>query len=316
MNPDISVFSKEIIDELDHVALPWAVEALEDQGLLALKVKVAIVKKGRSAQLRGPIIFPAALFECWCDDDNDDAHDMDVCDDDSGSDEASGDGSSTSVCDQEEASDDDDSSQKSNDSQSSRKRTREVGDWDDSDVDDDASEFDFENEDFFEKCAENPLDETATFRYAKVRTVSLSPELDTSGLPTCNYFFTCSCGFPIREGVSCRHILAVVFLMLSVTQGADNDQIDMSHIKLSGLLDMSLCDKVKYHAILHDQGDHFPSNNTHFKPLIERNIAIEYLSQASVDPDRISHKSGLPEQQHFEEFVEVQKHLTSARFLW
>ena len=75
INPNDSMFSKENVDDLDAVAVPWAVEALEDQGLLALKVHVALTKKGPSAQKGSSRPLPAAEFQCWCPDDMDDAPD-------------------------------------------------------------------------------------------------------------------------------------------------------------------------------------------------------------------------------------------------
>ena len=178
---------------------------------------------------------------------------------------------------------------------------------DDCDMDDGGSEFDFDNEDLLEACEEAPLDDTAVFRYKKVRTVTLNPELEEHGLPTGNYFFTCTCGFHIREGVSCRHILAVLFHMLSVTQDVFRDDIDLSDIKLDWLLDMTLCDKLKYYAVLNGQGEHFPVNKNFFKPLIARKVAIDYLSQADpvVNSANVVPKAGLPENDHFEEDVEV-----------
>jgi hypothetical protein len=319
INPNDSLFSKEKVDELDAVAVPWAVEALEDQGLLALKVHVALTKKGRSAQKGSSQPLLAAEFQCWCpdqDDINDAAPDDVNCSEDSCSDSDESGGSTDSES----------SGAEEDDGEVPTKRMRSLegagddvsGDCDgddgldkifldDCEVDDGGSEFDFDNEEFLASCEEAPLDDTAVFRYKKVRTVTLNPELEQHGFPTGNYFFTCTCGFHIREGVSCRHILAVLFHMLSVTQDIFRDEIDVSHIKLDGLLDMSLCDKVKYYAVLNGQGEHFPVNKNFFKPLIAREVATDYLSKAVpvVDCANIVPKAGLPEDDHFEQSVEV-----------
>jgi hypothetical protein len=110
-----------------------------------------------------------------------------------------------------------------------------------------------------------------------------------------------------RVGLLYKSKCNAVFHMLSVTQDVFRDEIDVSHIKLDGLLDMSLCDKVKYYAVLNGQGEHFPVNKIFFKPLIAREVATDYLSKAVpvVDCANIVPKAVLPEDDHFEQSVEV-----------
>jgi hypothetical protein len=61
---------------------------------------------------------------------------------------------------------------------------------------------------YIDRCTKRPLGRTR-FKWAKVRTVSVAPQYDDDRKFTGNYALICSCGFPVRIGVVCRHILAV-----------------------------------------------------------------------------------------------------------
>ena len=75
-------------------------------------------------------------------------------------------------------------------------------------------EEDFDAEAFVAECQAKPLPRNAVFRWAKVRTVTISPQWDDKGKLTGKYTFLCDCGFQKRIGVCCRHILAVLFTMV------------------------------------------------------------------------------------------------------
>ena len=310
INPDISIFAKDDIDELDHIALPWAIEALEDQALLALRVTAVLKKKGHAASQRNSENkLPAAEFACWCDEDLDDAvdHSSEEESDDGGDDVTDGDDERGDDVDEDDAHDDDDVADDDDDNEYGEKESTPRGkrlrddDSEDNDSNSDNSEFQFDNDEFLQTCADQPMPANATFFYKRIRLVQLFPELDQSGMPTGNYFFFCTCGFPIREGVSCRHILAVLLIMLTDIHG----KFDLSKLKLEQLLNMNICSKDRYHAVLNGQGQHFPFNNSFFKPAIPRTVAMEYLSSAVVTADADIPESGLPEEQESEVHLQV-----------
>jgi hypothetical protein len=299
INPDISIFSKDNIDELDHIALPWAIEALEDQALLALRVTAVLKKKGHAASQRNSESkLPAAEFACWCEEDLDDAVDHSSDEEIDKQGEGNGDDDSGDEEDEDDAADDDvadddDDDENGEKEVTSRGKRLHEDEFEDDDSNSDNSEFQFDNDEFLHTCAEQPMPENATFFYKRIRLVQLFPELGQSGVPTGNYIFFCTCGFPIREGVSCRHILAVLLIMLTDAQG----KFDLSKLKLDQLLNMNICSKDRYHAVLNGHGQHFPFNNTFFKPAIPRTVAMAYLSSAVVAANADIPASGLPEEE-------------------
>jgi hypothetical protein len=137
----------------------------------------------------------------------------------------------------------------------------------------------FNVDEFLDQCIAAPLEGCTKFHWTKVRTVWVAPRYDDALRNTGKYILACSCGFPTRIGVVCRHIFAVLFHMLcnvlrtvptsnSVDSGdsadSSDDQaaphptsIDWSIISLQELCSMDIVSKVKYHAALHGRGNLF-----------------------------------------------------------
>jgi hypothetical protein len=83
MNPDESVFTKKNLDAMDAVMLPWAVESLEEQAALGLRMKVIFAKKGKTKKTKSHdtsrTLPDAGEFKVWFDDgegSNDDGDEM------------------------------------------------------------------------------------------------------------------------------------------------------------------------------------------------------------------------------------------------
>jgi hypothetical protein len=83
MNPDESVFTKKNLDAMDAVMLPWAVESLEEQAALGMRMKVIFAKKGKTKQTKShdtsSALPNAGEFRVWYDDSegsNDDGDEM------------------------------------------------------------------------------------------------------------------------------------------------------------------------------------------------------------------------------------------------
>ena len=176
MNAEHSAFKRQDLDALDAVLLPWALETLEEQGLLAKNMRVVFTKKGYTPETKS--IFRAlrrdadrphsAEFAVWVegDDESDDGDalngDQTELDDDSSNSSSS-----------------DDSS---DDSRSScKKQNRDDEESDDADaalnpVENEDCDDDFDADNFIDKCQHAPLPAQVIFRWQKVRIVTLNPQ--------------------------------------------------------------------------------------------------------------------------------------------
>ena len=307
MNAEHSAFKREDLDALDAVLLPWALETLEEQGLLAKNMRVVFTKTGYSPETQS--IFRAlrrdadrphsAEFAVWVEGD-DESDDGDALNDD-----------------QTEL--DDDSSNSSSSDESSddsryprKKQNRDDEESDDADaalnpVENEDCDDDFDADDFIDKCQHAPLPAQVIFRWQKVRIVTLVPQYGDDQKLTGKYMWHCSCGFPYRIGVCCRHILAALYhVILNIAaarrqrqneDSASDDDLDIPSIDWSACADLcnlqelcnqSLCNKIKYHAVLHEKGLLFKKRPV-FRPTCAKELAQEYL--ATFNPN----KSEIPE---------------------
>jgi hypothetical protein len=304
MNAQDSVFQKSDLDVLDAVLLPWALETLEEQALLALGMKIVFEKKGYTPETkknqphasRKPL---SGVFDVWVQDDE-------VSDD--------GDDLTNDQREPERGSSDSDSSssdESSSDSTPSKKKKVDSGDPGDPFGDNMDEEDNFDTEAYIKKCHAKPLPNDAAFHWIKVRQVTVAPQYDDRQNPTGKYVFLCSCGFQKRIGVSCRHILAVLFQMImnnsdTAEEGENGDDacygdpttIDWSaypHI-LEGLCSMNICSKIKYHAALHHEGHLFRRDPALFKTSVPKHVPQTFLNKFVPDKDEIERipVNGLP----------------------
>jgi hypothetical protein len=319
MNPADSIFKEKDLKTLDAVFLPWALETLEEQALLARRMQVVYKTKGLTSETKkyqadARTKPSAAEFSVWVE-----------------KDDASDDGDALNA-DLEELDKDSDDSSSSNDASSvssssseGGKRERddsaadeEVSDGDLQETDFDADDYDdFDADAYMTKCADTPLPPRATFHWQKVRTVTLAPQYDDQQKLTGKYIMSCSCGFTFRIGVCCRHMLAVLFYYVckvaaarrardDSSSGSDSaDEIgpteihwlDISSTIFQDLCNMEICSKIKYHAALHEKGHLFASTaRAVFRPTVLQSLAQEFLQE--FEPDRNRRKdiptNGLP----------------------
>jgi hypothetical protein len=173
---------------------------------------------------------------------------------------------------------------------------------------DEGEEFDAEA--YIDDCQTQPLPDDAVFHWIKVRTVICSPQFDDHQKLTGNYTFLCSCGFPKRIGICCRHILAVLFQMIinvkdsaEGSESGDAADLDPTSIYwsaysgiLQGLCSMNLCSKIKYHAALHQKGQLFERDPFLFKVTVPKTMPHCYLEEFIPNRDEVQMipRNGLP----------------------
>ena len=306
MNAEESVFKRKDLEALDEVLLPWPLETLEEQALLALGMKVVFVKKGSTTETRS--IFadkerrPASgEFAVWVENDED-SDDGEELDDDH----------------QEPEHDDDDSSESSSSDDSSaystpsKKKRLDAADIICDESSDEEEEFDADA--YIADCLAQPLPDDAKFHWKKIRTVTCSPQFDDRQKLTGKYTYLCSCGFPKRIGICCRHIFAVLFQMIinvaDIAEGSESEDaadldptsIDWSAYPgiLQALCSMNLCSKIKYHAALHQKGQLFDRDPFLFKVTVPKNVPHCYLKEFIPDPEAVQMipQNGLPPDSH------------------
>ena len=303
MNATDSVFKKNDLDALDAVLLPWAIETLEEQALLALGMKIVFTKKGLTPETkknqphatRKPL---SGVFNVWVEDDE-------VSD--------GGDDLTNEQREPERGSSDSDSSSSDESSPdcTPSKKTKVDGD---SFGDDRDEEDNFDTESYIKKCHAKPLPNDAAFHWIKVRQVTVAPQYDDRQNPTGKYVFLCSCGFQKRIGVCCRHILAVLFQMvlninLEATEEGTSEHNDDAYYGdptsiewseypriLEGLCNMNICSKIKYHAALHHEGKLFHRDTAFFKASVPKHVPQTFLNEFVPDKDEIERipVNGLP----------------------
>jgi len=314
MTPDESVFTKGDVDGMDAVMLPWAVECLEDQAALGLKMQVMFTKKGKTRETKSHDTSrnrpDAGAFKVWYDGGEGSSDDGDAmvvnADDLSDYSNSSESGSSSSS--------DGEGSESS--TESSRKQslpTKESRDSSSEDLDsedaDDVNEDAFNPDEFLDRCIAAPLEGCTKFHWRKVRTVLVAPLYDDAQRNTGKYQLICNCGFSTRIGVVCRHIFAVLFHMLCNLLRTENSEdsgddlapepksINWSIISLQELCNMDIVSKVKYHAALHGRGNLFELSTNPFRPTIPFQVAQDFFRKYEPMPrseQDIIPQNGLP----------------------
>jgi hypothetical protein len=306
MNAHTSSMKRNDLEALDAQLLPWPLETLEEQGLLALGMQVLFTKKGCTLETKRNVQLASQRpqsgeFAVWVENDeaSDDGDDINERREEVEEDEDSS--SSHSSC----------SDQSSDDSTPSKKRNIDAADFTDA-VSDEEEEFDAEA--YITGCQVKPLPKNAVFRWVKVRKVTVTPQWDDKQKATGNYSFICDCGFPKRIGVCCRHVLAVLFMIVlenernaEKSDSTENDDQsvygDPSSINwslypgiLQGLCSMNLCSKIKYHAALHQKGHLFKREVQPFKPTVPKYVPESFLQNFAPDKDQLQRipRNGLP----------------------
>jgi hypothetical protein len=307
MNSQISAFKRNDLEALDAQLLPWSLETLEEQGLLALGMKVMFTKKGFTPETKRnqPHAFQkpySGEFAVWIENDEE-SDDGDELDDDQSEEDHCESTSDTSSS--------DDSSQNS---APSKKRTVDAAEFHGCHGDESDDEEEFDTEAYINECQEKPLPNHSVFRWVKVRKVTVAPRYDDKQKLTGKYVFLCDCGFQKRIGVCCRHILAVLFQMVleivgnaeqNHSEGDDNHSaynditsIDWSAYQgiLQGLCSMNICSKIKYHAALHQKGHLFERDAEFFKTTLPKNVPQSFLEEFMPDVHQLRAipRNGLP----------------------
>jgi TPR repeat protein len=125
------------------------------------------------------------------------------------------------------------------------------------------------------------------FVYKKTRHVIFKPcPADDS-----KCFVSCTCGYTNNHGVSCRHVLAVILMMLTASRPDMNTSL-WHTIDMTTLFNMNLVSKHKYHAACF-QRDCFMEN---VEDCVTFNMEVVrgYCEQATPVPDAELPRSGVP----------------------
>jgi hypothetical protein len=337
MNPDESVFTKNDLETMDAVMFPWAVESVEEQAALGMRLKVIFTKKGTSLQTNSRDTSrtkpSSGEFKVWYEDSdgsNDDGddfsfNDADISDVSDTSESSSSGDDNESDSSREESPTKKKSSHCDHDHQDSSSEDQDSG----SEDVDDGTKTPFNVDEFFEQCDAAPLEGCTKFHWTKVRTVMVVPLYDDAQRNTGKYLLHCNCGFPTRIGVVCRHIFAVLFHMLcnllrtdptsdsDESETVDPKSIDWSSISnfsLSDLCNMDIVSKVKYHAALHGRGNLFKLSTNAFYPTIPCKVAQDFFRQYDPLPklEQNIPENGLPRDEHDVDCPESDAHPKAA----
>ena len=300
MNPTMSSFQGHHIADLDRLMNPWALETFEEQGLLAQTANVVFKKKGRTKESKSykDTGHVAGEFACWYSDDGEsDNGDTDYSDNEVPESDCS-DSSSSSTSSSEDGKDGESSSSESQprtrrrSSSSDPKFSDAMPDSDaESDEDTVHGGTKFDPLEYIARCTRRPLGKVK-FKWAKVRTVTVAPQYDDAQKYTGQYALICSCGFPERIGVVCRHILAVLmFMLFSIKKkfgdgdyqlddynseeelNVDHADVDWDKVTLFDLCNPDIVSKIKYHAALHNKGHLFKLSDKLFRSTIPEDVA-------------------------------------------
>jgi hypothetical protein len=267
-----STVTPEMLALLDSLMLPWAVDELEVQLLLAMAQTCAFVD----------YTVHLATFKVFCED-NESEND---------------DGGGTEPIREITVNQADSSSSGEEFAENSKKIARQGDDDAGDDAgDDDQSRVDFEftqnMASEFDRVMTNPLPCDLRFRYKKVRTVTVQLER----LSEDNRLFpcTCSCGYSARIGLACRHILCFLIMIITkLIQKRDANGIfdwETFPVDFGQLVNMNICSKLKYHAVRHATclnpnaaSSCFSMNDDlEFMPKIPASVLRQFLGQFDVE---------------------------------
>ena len=229
-NAQVSTVTPELLAALDAILLPWAVDEVEVQLLLAQQDNMRCIYVSDNE------------FKVFYDGEN-------ANDDDNVPDPAV-----TNML--EESSDDDSSDSSEEDPRaSSKSKPNEFEGEEEPRVD--RVTYDFCARDMnaeFENVMANPLPVGTTFCWKKIRTITVIPD----STDACYVKLVCRCGYPVRIGHSCRHVFGFLFSVLTTIQKARNPKADFAwsafgEVQWEDLVNMDICSKIKYHAVMHDE---------------------------------------------------------------
>ena len=197
----------------------------------------------------------------------------------------------------------------------------------------------FDPFEYIDRCAKRPLGRVK-FKWAKVRTVTVAPEYDDAKKKTGHYVVSCSCGFPVRIGVVCRHILAVLMFMLfsCKTKFGDTDRelddydtdeemnvdhadIDWDKVPLFHLCNPDIVSKIKYHAALHNKGHLFKLSDKLTRCRIPEEVAgvrkhPENVLKKLIIFNRIFCAISSQSKKTLIEFLKMDCHMMRPRFMY
>jgi hypothetical protein len=172
INSHISSLKRNDLETLDAQLLPWPLETLEEQGLLAVGMKVLFTKRGYTQETKRYVPLasqrpPSGEFTIWVDNDeaSDDGDDLNERREEVDEDE---DASSSSSSSSDENSDHSTPSKKRN--HVAPELTGEISD----------EEEDFDAEAYITECQAKPLPHNSVFRWVKVRKVTVCPNGTTN----------------------------------------------------------------------------------------------------------------------------------------
>lgn len=272
-NAEVSTISHALLVKLDSFMLPWALDALEIQLLLAQKDELQCVfAEHRNEKL---------IFKVYYD--NDDSDNEDVAND-------------PVVSSMVEESSSDES-----DDERAPKKSRSAASMSSADVatDDDmisGATYDFTDDlkPKFEEVMANALPVSTNFYWKKIRTLHVIPDARDA----CYAYVVCLCGYPCRIGLPCRHVFRLLFKILD-----KKEDFSWSNFELlfEDLVKLDIVSKVKYHAALRDQtGDVLAGfaklhNTKQFHPRIPFRYVTQFLSHSRPEGyDRLP-QGGLPQ---------------------
>ena len=219
--------------------------------------------------------------------------------------------------------DDDEGDEEAQEDDGSAKSKRSCA-GDDAEAEDEEWTDDMQQE--MEDVLEHPLHPDTAFVYQKVRKVSFIPDPKNASL----LIILCTCGYPKRIGISCRHIWCVLFTILKCLprmidgMPATNVCRCMStprtcatcatqigkfewtphHMEFLKMVNLDLGSKIKYHAILRrefDASSLFPAQHAiSFLPRISASMFAPFAKSNHPVQSSIVPTSGLPRNQRQE----------------
>ena len=286
-NATDSTVTPRMLAMLDSQMLPWAVDELEVQLLLAMLQTCVF----------SDFTVHSATFKVFYDDDNDSENDdrddadpireISVNRDDSSS---SGDENATSP------------------NKNPRLNVDDAGDDDAADAAQSRVAFDFTQNmtSEFDRVMRHPLPCDLKFRYKKVRTVTVPLSEETNGLFAC----TCDCGYPARIGIACRHILCflMMIIMKLILKKDAHGVFDWTTfpVDFAQLVNMDICGKLRYHAVRHQTRCGTSTNfnaasscfsmnhDLEFKPKISASVLRQFFGQFDVEDTSRVPAPGVP----------------------
>jgi hypothetical protein len=270
-NAEVSTVTHELLHKLDTFLLPWALDALEIQLLLGQKneMQCAFVEQKNDKP----------VFKVYYS--NDDSDGEDVADD-----------PIVGSVVENSSSDKSDDERPPKKSRSTASKTHDVAP-DDEMFSRATYEFTDDLMSKFDEVMGTALPPDMNFYWKKIRTLHIIPDARDA----CYAFIVCSCGYPCRIGLPCRHVFCLLFKIL------DKDE-DFSwtnfELPFEDLVKLDIVSKVKYHAALRDQEGEVLAgfaklhNTKQFHPRIPLRYVTQFLSHCKPEGYERLPRPGLP----------------------